>query len=187
MSKVVLNNGPTAWSFLSSQYVQTAVNNVEKSLAKQDAKLPAHANTPLSSNYRPEIGVSVELQPAEASYYQSLIGILRWMVDLSRVDTCCEVSLISSHLALPREGHLKDLFRIFVYLIKYHNSEMVFYPSDPIVDKRQFEEKYWTVSKFGSHTEEALPANMPIPRGFGFVIIAYVYSDHARDSITHRS
>ena len=58
MSKVVLENGLTEWSFSSSQYVQTAVKNVKEYLAKQDAKLPACANTPLSSNCCPEIDVS---------------------------------------------------------------------------------------------------------------------------------
>ena len=48
MSKVVLDHDLTAWSFSSSQYVQTAAKNVNESLAKQDAKLPARANTPLS-------------------------------------------------------------------------------------------------------------------------------------------
>ena len=53
MSKVVLENGLTAWSFSLSQYVQTAVKNVKESLAKQDAKWTARANTPLSSTISP--------------------------------------------------------------------------------------------------------------------------------------
>ena len=57
--------------------------------------------------------------------------------------------MMSSHLALPREGHLKELFHIFAYLRKYHNSEMVFDPNDPFVDERHFEEKYWNTSEFG--------------------------------------
>ena len=61
MSKVVLDIGLTSWSFSLYQYVQTAVNNVKESPVKQDAKLPARVNTPLSSNYRPEIDVSGEL------------------------------------------------------------------------------------------------------------------------------
>ena len=187
MSRVVLDNGLTAWSFSSSQYVQTAVKNVNESLAKQDAKLPARANTPLSSNYCPEINVSGELQPAEAAYYQSLIGILRWIVELGSVDICCEVSMMSLHLYLPHEGHSKELFHIFAYLRKYHNYEMVFNPSNPVVDERQFEEKDWTASEFGSHTEEYLPENIPMLRGFGFVMRAYVEDDHAGDSITRRS
>ena len=84
------------------------------------------------------------------------------MVELRRVDICCKVSMISLHLALPREGHLKELFLIFAYHRKYHNSEMVLDPSDPVVDKRQFEEKDWNSSEFGSRTEEYLPANMPM-------------------------
>ena len=51
-------------------------------------KMPSRAETPLTSNYRPEIDVSRELlSPTDAAYYQSLIGILRWgMVELGRVD-----------------------------------------------------------------------------------------------------
>ena len=50
---------------------------------------------------------------ADAAYYQSLIGILRWIVELGRVDVCLEVSMMSSHLALPREGHLEQVLHIF--------------------------------------------------------------------------
>ena len=76
------------------------------------------------------------------------------MVELGRVYICRKVSMMSSHLALMRERHLKELFRIFAYIRKYHNSEMLFDPSDPVEDEIQFEEKYWTASEFGTHTEE---------------------------------
>ena len=87
--------------------------------------------------------------------------------------------MMPSHLALPRVGRLQELYHIFAYLRKYHNSEMVFDPSEPVVDKAQFEEKDWTTSEFGACTEEELPANMPMPRGLGFVMRAYVDADHA--------
>ena len=108
------------------------------------------------------------------------------MVELRRVDICCEVSMMSSHLALPHDRHLKELLHIFAYLRKYHNYEMVFDPCDPVIDKRQFEEKDWTASEFGSHAEEEFPVNMPMPIGFGFVMRAYVDADHAGDSINRR-
>ncbi len=41
-------------------------------------------------------------------FYQEIIGSLRWAVELGRVDILLEVSLISKHLALPREGHLEQ-------------------------------------------------------------------------------
>ena len=40
------------------------------------------ADTPLTTTYRPELDVSRELNVADAAYYQSLIGILRWIVEL---------------------------------------------------------------------------------------------------------
>eukprot|EP00980_Cylindrotheca_fusiformis_P000893 scaffold235_cov88-Cylindrotheca_fusiformis.AAC.1 len=128
--KVVLENGVTCWAFSSSQYVQAAVKNVEEYLAKRHAKgdmtykLPSKAETPMTTAYRPELDVSPELEPTEAAYYQSLIGILRWIVELGRVDICLECSLMSSHLALPREGHLHQVLHIFAHLKKYHNTEM---------------------------------------------------------------
>ena len=112
--KVTLDNGVDAWAFSSSQYVQAAVKNVESYLAKQKRwKLPRKAETPMQTTYRPELDVSPELKDVDAAYYMSLIGILRWMVELGRVDICLECSVMSSHLALPREGHLEQLFHIF--------------------------------------------------------------------------
>ena len=69
----------------------------------------------------------------------SLIGVLRWMVEMGRVDICVEVSLMSSQMALPRRGHLERLFNIFRYLKVHHNSEMVFDPSDPVIYKALFD------------------------------------------------
>ena len=46
-----------------------------------------------------------------------------WIVELGRVDICLEVSILSSHLALPHEGQLEQVFQIFAYLKKYHSTE----------------------------------------------------------------
>ena len=88
MREVKLDDGMLAWAFGSAQYVKVAVNNVEVYLSKRGRLLPAKAKTPLPSGYCPEINITEELGPEEGSYYQSLIGILRWMVELERVDIC---------------------------------------------------------------------------------------------------
>ena len=83
--KVQLENGVHAWAFSSSQYVQTAVKNVEAYLLTEDSKhwkMPNKADTPLTTTYRPELDVSRELNETDAAYYQSLVGILRWIVGL---------------------------------------------------------------------------------------------------------
>ena len=36
---------------------------------------------------------------------------------------------------LSREGHPEQIFHILSYLSKYHNTEMVFDPSDPVIDE----------------------------------------------------
>ena len=62
------------------------VKNVEYRLRQMEQKFPSRAETPIQANYRPEIDVSSELGTRDATYYQSLIGVLRWMVELGRID-----------------------------------------------------------------------------------------------------
>ena len=140
--KVKLDNGMEAWAGSSSQYVQAAVRNVEEYLEKSHHKrwrIPNKVETPIRPTYRPELDVSEELSSSDASYYQSLIGILWWIVKLGRVDDCLEVSMMSSHLVLPRKGHMVQVMQSFGYLKKYHNAELVFDPSDPIINEQDFE------------------------------------------------
>ena len=186
ISEVMLSNGARAFTFSSSKYVQGAVSNVEAYLQEKGLKLPSRASTPLSIGYRPEVDMSDELEGENVAYYQSLIGVLRWMVELGRIDITCEVSMMSTHMALPREGHLSQLFHIFAYLKKNHNSELVFDPSDREVDYEAFSHQEWEASEFGE-LEEELPLNAPKPRGMGFTMIAYVDADHAGEVVTRRS
>ena len=187
--KVELVNGVEAWSFSSTQYVKAAVENVENYIKKEGRwQLPPNSNTPLTTSYRPELDVTPELNPKEASYYMSLIGILRWIVELGRIDICLEVSMMSSHMAMPREGHMRELLHIFSYLNKYSNTELVFDPSEPHIDEALFSRKDWTSSEYGHiDGEEEIPPNAPVPRGMGFIMRAKVDADHAGDTVTRRS
>ena len=186
VSKVTLENGAKAWAFSSSQYIQNAVKNVEGYLDKMDAKLPRNVQSPIARDYRPEVDISPELHPREASHYMSLIGILRWIVELGRVDITAEVSILASCMALPREGHLEQLYHIFAYLKQKHNVEMVFDPSEPDIESYKFEREDWSHSVYND-AKEIIPSNSPKPRGFGFKIRSYVDSDHAGSEQTRRS
>ena len=186
MRQVTVANGTKAWAFGSAQYVKTAVKNVEDYLHKQGETLPNRVTTPLSNGYRPEIDISEELKPDKASYFQSLIGVLRWMVELGRVDICVEVSMLSSHLALPRKGHLEQVLHMFGYLKVHHNAEMVFDSSIPDIEMEPFVREDWSQSIYGEVAED-LPPNMPEPKGKAFTMRVFVDSDHAGDSVTRRS
>ena len=186
VSHVTLENGKTAWSFSSSQYVQNAVQNVSDYLAKENKSLPTRVRSPWTSNYRPETDVSSELLPKPATYYQSLIGVLRWICELGRVDITMETSAMASMMAMPRQGHLEQLYHMFAYLKIKHNSSMVFDPTEPDIDDTQFPKEDWTASAYGDCREE-LPPNMPDPKGVGFTMRAFVDSDHAGELTTRRS
>ena len=94
--------------------------------------------------------------------------------------------MLSSHLALPRKGHLEQVFHIFGYLKKHHNSEMVFDPSTPTLDPETFPRQDWSQSIYGD-VQEVLPPNMPKPLGMEMMMRVFVDSDHAGESLTRRS
>jgi len=154
---------------------------------KDGETLPRQVRSPLSNDYRPEIDITNVLNPTNAAYYQSLIGVLRWIVELGRVDICVEVSMKSSQMAMPRHGHLQQLYHIFAYLKLHHNAEMVFDPSEPEIDMNQFEEQDWSSTVYKATSKEEIPKDIPKPRGLGFKMRAYVDSDHAGDTVTRRS
>mmetsp|Transcript_1849 Transcript_1849/g.3780 ORF Transcript_1849/g.3780 Transcript_1849/m.3780 type:complete len:320 (-) Transcript_1849:931-1890(-) len=131
VSKVELPNGVQAYQYSSAQYVKHAVKNVETFLHSHNTCLPCKTSTPISVYYWPELDVTPELDAGTAAYFQSLIGILRWDVELKQIDITCEVLMFSSHLTLPREGHLNQVFHAFAYLKYHHNVALVFDPTYP--------------------------------------------------------
>ena len=78
--------------------------------------MPKKAENPFKMGNDPELDISPELDPDAASYYLTIIGILRWMVELGRIDIITEVLLLSSHVALPREGHLEAAVHVMAHV-----------------------------------------------------------------------
>ena len=95
--------------------------------------------------------------------------------------------MLSSHLAMPREGHLEELLNIFLYLKKHMNPEIVFDTSIPDIGMNTFQCQYWSYSIFsslGDTPEEAFPHNMPTPLGGGFKILCFVDADNSGEWLT---
>ena len=74
--------------------------------------MPKKAENPFKMGYDPELNTSPDLDPDTVSYFLTLIGILRWMIKLGRINIITEISLLSSHVALPREGHLEASIQV---------------------------------------------------------------------------
>ena len=178
VSKVALDGGVSAWAFSSSQYVQSACKNVDDHRVKNGLRpLPA-CKSPWPSNYRPEADVTPDLDSMDASYYQFLIGVLRWIVELGRADVAIEVSGLASQMALPRKGHLDAVYQMFAFLKTKHNSQMVFHPTVPEINESGFIKQDWSASAYGD-CKEVIPDNAPEARGLGFIMRDFVDADHA--------
>jgi hypothetical protein len=172
---------------ISRKYVQSAVQNVKEYLAALpgDHTLLKKASGPFAGGYKPELDESPELDPARANFYQSQIGILRWCVELGRIDIITEVSMLSTYIFLPREGHLEAVFHVFACLGIHHNVMTVFDPTYPSVDMGTFI-KTDCKSMYGD-VKEMIPSDDPVYRGKEVDLRLFVDSDHAGEQFTRRS
>ena len=178
-------SGTRCWTQSSDRYISALIQTVEDVLERKGNSLPNKCVTPFSSGYRPELNVSPELKVDGMQYFQELIGMLRWACELGRLDILLEVSLLSAHLALPREGHLQQALHIFGYLKCRPKRKLAFDPDHPQVDERRFKRYDWF--DFYRDAKEAIPDNMPEPRGNVVTTHCFVDADLAGNVKTRRS
>jgi hypothetical protein len=106
-------------------------------------------------------------------------------MELGRIDIITEVSMLSTHICLLREGHLEAVFHVFVYLGLHHNTRVVFEPTYPAIDMGTFIKTDWK-SMYGD-VNEMIPSDAPVPRGKEVDMGLFVDSDHAGEQFTRRS
>ena len=189
LKETMLPNGVKAWGLSSSKYVQEAIANVERYLAdpKNDIgkQLKRKVRSPWPSGYEPELDASEELNTKDSTFYQHLIGVLHWIVEVGRVDVITEVSMLASYLANPRDGHLDAALHLYSYLKSHHNARMVLDPTYPKINDKDFVYRDW--EQFYGDVEEELPPDMPKPLGKDVDLRLYVDSSHANDKSNRRS
>jgi len=178
-------HGDLCWAMSSDKYCNALVKNVEDILEKKGLKLPSKCVTPLSNGYKPEFDCTTELKADGIQWYQEIIGQLRWAVELGRVDILLETSLMSTQLALPRDGHLEQLLHIVGYLKKNKKMKILFDSSYPKVNEKWFQDYDWF--DFYRNAEEAIPPNMPEARGHDVTITCFVDANHAGNQKDRRS
>jgi hypothetical protein len=185
LAKMMMDDGNYCWTMSPEAYVKSAVATVEETLAKSGRRLPGKCVTPFACNYSPWLETTEELKADGVQFYQELIGVLRWSVEIGRVDILLETSLLSSYLAMPREGHLEQVLHIFGYLKTHAKRKLGFDPRHPVIDENRFRKCDWT--DFYRDAEEAIPGNMPPPRGNVMSTHCFLDANHAGDTETRRS
>jgi hypothetical protein len=96
-------------------------------------------------------------------------------VELGRIDIITYISMVSTYLYLPREGHLEAVFHVFSHLGLHNNARVVFDPTYPAVDMGTFIKTYWK-SMYGD-VKEMTPSDALIPRGKEVDLRLFVDSD----------
>ena len=139
----------------------------------------------MKHGFKPELDCTCELKADGLQWYQELIGSLRWAVEIGRVDILLETSNMSTHLALPREGHLEQVLHIFCYLKSHKKLRILFDSGIPKVNANWFKDYDWF--DFYRDAKEAIPPNMPEARGRGVTITCFVDANHAGNQSDRRS
>jgi hypothetical protein len=182
-------NGNICWAMSSNTYIKNALETV-KELLREEGKVlrttKRRGRTALPVMYKPELDQSQELSSPMVSRYLQLIGILRWAVELGRIDIALETAIMSQYSAAPREGHLEAVYHIFAYLATNPSSKIVFDPKTPLLDESSFvHDVDW--KPFYGNVEEQKPDDAPFPLGLPVEISCFVDANHAGNLITRRS
>ena len=106
------------------------------------------------------------------------------MVDVGHTDINTKVSILSSYLDIPRQGHLKAVLHAIGYLKLKHNLQSAYDPSYPNIDHRNFQECDCT-----DFYESAVKTSHPMLHHLEAEVnlCMFVDSDHACDKQTRRS
>ena len=110
---------------------------------------------------------------------------MRWAIEVGRVDILLEVSLLSSYLALPRIGHLQQVYHIFGYLKLSPRRRLYFNPDYLKISESRFHLFEW--EGFYQDSEEPVPYDMPTLLGRSIEIHVFIDASHASDKTTRRS
>ena len=185
ITKMVNEEGKECWAMGADDYCASAVQNVEKVLADKGLRLPSRCITPTLHGYKPELDATAELKADGIQWYQEMIGMLRWAVEIGRVDILTEVAMMSQHMCLPRQGHLEQVLHIFGYLKSHKKLRIMFDSGKPQISSRRFKKYDW--QEFYREAKEDIPHNMPEPLGKSVDTSVFVDSDHGGNKVNRKS
>ena len=186
-------NNEGIWLLSPNGYTREFLRVSEKIISGLGLKLPLKGKHPFSNiQYRPEEDVTDFCNELQIQAYQQIIGMLRWMVELGRVDILYETTVLSSCMISPRIGHLKQLINIVSYLKNHDRSTLIMDPHRLDIqwtgsDEDHPEKRRAIMKTIYRDAIEDLPSNAPECRGKEVELSAYCDSDHAGDRSNRRS
>jgi hypothetical protein len=126
------------------QYLFNDIASVQGNIQKHGIKLNSiRFDVPMTPGYLPKVDTSDSLEAAAANLYQSYGGILRWCIELGRIDICLALGKLSSYRACPRIGHMEAVLQEFLYLSKHSRPKLVFDPNPRNWSDRDWSHPDW--------------------------------------------
>jgi hypothetical protein len=102
--------GAECWTMSPQMYADASARNVEEKLAKDGLRLPSKCVAPMAAKYHPSDDTSPVFNARGLQYYQEQIGVLRWAVEIGRLDILLEVGLLTTMHRHTREDLLLGKF-----------------------------------------------------------------------------
>ena len=93
------SSGASFRAFLSARLDYVALEFISNQLEKRGIRLPSRVSNPMAAGYVPELDNSPELKSDDITHFQELNGILRWAVEIGRIDILTELSMLSAFQA----------------------------------------------------------------------------------------
>lgn len=168
------------WGLASKEYVCRALREIQEKTIKFGFRFPTkRCYTPLHFGYDPSLDLTDEIEDEKViNWFQGMIGILRWLVEIGRIDIGYAVSVLSSYSSNPRVGHIQECLRVFKYLQDHNNQSLVLDPTTPSEGLQTLSHQCDWVD-FYPDARENIPHNAPKPRGRSIVTFGYVDADWA--------
>jgi hypothetical protein len=172
------------WAIGSREYLIESLRVVKSRIEKLGLSLKSKVLTSMPCGYKPELDSTDLLDDDTTILYMQLIGILRWLVELGRIDINVEVSMMSAYNAVPRVGHLHAVLHIFAYL-QYHIDWKIVMDAT-YNDHLETPEKHeW--SEFYPWAKDTEPDDMPESLGRPVQLVMFVDASHAANLVTRQS
>ena len=197
IKKVKDHSSRPAWASSCNTYVAEAICIIEarmKVLNLAFTKASRKATSPFSSSkYNPELDISDFCSPTEHQFFQQMIGILRWIIEIGFIAISIEVSYLSRYLAQPRVGHMVQAMHIFSFLKNSQSMDLCYDPTklnvkeSTIIPDETAAGRAATMKSMYPDAEDLLPSNAPPPLGRSVQINSFVDADLAGELTTRRS
>jgi hypothetical protein len=163
-------------------YIEKLISDYERIYGRP----PRQVVSPLNPGDHPEEDDSELLDDEQTRIYQSLVGAIQWVVQIGRFDVATAIMTLSRFRAMPRQGHLERVKRIYGYLAKMRFAKIRIRTDMP--DFSMFPEKKhdWWYTCYGGAKED-IPTDIPEPLGPVVLIWSCYDANLFHDTISGRS